>query len=973
MADHNQGEKRSFRDTLNLPRTDFPIRANAAIDDPLMIQRWDHEHLYKKTYYIHEGNEKFILHDGPPYANGHIHLGTAYNKILKDVMAKSQRMMGKHVPVRPGWDCHGLPIELHVIKEDPGLASSQLKNACRAYAQKWVNIQAEEFKQLGVLMRWDHPYLTMDFSYEASIIRAFGIFLAGGFIERKNKTVPWCSSCQTVLALAEIEYRERKDPSIYVLFPLEQEKANNLFPQLHGHTINLLIWTTTPWTLPLNRAVLLRPNTEYVVIDVNGIFVIVGKQLVDTICTLLGVEKKIVAEISSQKMVTQKLYVQHPLIDGLKVPVLVDASVSLEEGTACVHCAPGCGPQDYDVGIKNALEIFSPISPDGRYTIGIKPAELEGMSIIDAQGWVLKKLSEKGALLFKTTIHHSYPHCWRCRSGLIFRATKQWFCDLSQHNLRHQVLNELKTINSLPEKSINYLRAALEGRLEWCLSRQRVWGVPIPALLCDQCDYTYYTQDLCDRIAQGVAQSGTEYWDTVAIADLVPKDFICPSCNGRSFIKEKDILDVWFDSGVSHFAVLKQDKELRFPADVYVEGKDQHRGWFQSSLLTSKVLEGQACMRTLITHGYTVDSKGQKMSKSIGNVVVPSEMIEKLGTDGLRLWVTTIDYASDAVVSNVLLRNVQEVFRKIRNTNRFLLSNLYDFNIDHDALAFEKILMIDRYALQKLFDINQTIIKHYVRYDFTAVFHALADYCASDLSSFYLDIIKDRLYVESSHGILRRSAQTVCWHILDTLTRLMAPILSFTAEQISDHYQADKVASIHLQQFVSLLNVWKLISGVSEEESNSVYCGNIKLLEKTPYMIKKEQQWVLLKDIRSAILKAIEKLREQGLIKHSLEARVTLYFDMSSEALMLLRQFFEIFGESSQTIDQFLKEFFIVSQLEIMNSHQGLEPSELAGLFVKVEKARGEKCPRCWQWEEGGRENQLCKRCQSVLLHVAKK
>lgn len=943
MVEKVNEKKKSFKDTLNLPRTDFPIRSNPKIDDSQMVKRWKDEDLYRATFYAHEGKEKFILHDGPPYANGHIHLGTAYNKIIKDIIAKSHRMFGKQTPVKPGWDCHGLPIELKVTKEQPGLSSQALRIACRNYAQKWVDIQREEFEQLGVLMDWSRPYLTMDFSYEASILRAFGVFYAKNYIERKNKTVPWCASCQTVLAIAEIEYHDRKDPSIYVLFPLEQQETDRLFPQLKGKTVNLLIWTTTPWTLPLNRAVLLRPKADYVVLDVNGTYVIVGKELADKLCLQLNVEKKIVGELTSSMLTSLDTYVQHPFIDALRIPVLLDASVELGEGTACVHCAPGCGPQDYDVGIKNKLEIFSPLSSGGTYTKGITPEELEGMSVVDGQIWVLKKLAEKGMLLHKTSVRHPYPHCWRCRNGLIFRATKQWFLDLAQHNLRQRVIQELATIQAIPKKSINHLRAAIEGRLEWCLSRQRIWGVPIPALLCSHCDYTFSNQELIDNVAAGVAKQGVEYWDAVQIDDLLPKDFVCPTCQSAQFVKEQDILDVWFDSGVSHYAVLEQDKALAFPADVYSEGKDQHRGWFQSSLLTSAVLEGQACMKTLITHGYTVDSKGLKMSKSIGNVVAPAEMIEKLGTDGLRLWVSTIDYASDAVVSDVLLRNVQEVFRKIRNTCRFLLSNLYDFDIDRDAVNFEHLLMIDRYALQQLFSINESIMRSYEKYDITAVFHALADYCASDLSSFYLDIIKDRLYVEQSDGLLRRSAQTACWHILDSLTRLIAPILSFTAEHISDYYQKNKKHSIHLQQFAVLKEL-----------------GSLRIAGE-------QEQWWMLKAIRTAILKAIERLREQGIIKHSLEARVTIYFDTDSKMLLSLPDFLATLAELGRDRNTFFKEFLIISQFNVSKEKEGLEQSELEGLYINVERAKGEKCPRCWQWEESVHQDNLCQRCQNVL------
>ncbi|MDR3549805.1 MAG: isoleucine--tRNA ligase [Candidatus Babeliales bacterium] len=951
MADNQTPEtKVSFKDTLNLPQTDFPIRANAKVDDPAMIARWVSQDLFAASFYHNQGKTKFILHDGPPYANGHLHLGHAYNKILKDIVTKSQRMLGKHVPVTPGWDCHGLPIEKKVTETNPNLSNQDLKIACRDYASKWIEVQKQEFKALGVLMNWDKPYLTMNFSYEAKILEAFGQFVADGYIERKNKTVPWCPHDQTVLATAEIEYEERKDPSIYVLFTLEQSATNALFPTLKDKPVNLLVWTTTPWTLPLNRAVLMRPATEYVVLDANGTYIIAGKGLADKLCALLNVPKVVVAEFNSDQLYALKPKVAHPFVPNLLTPVLLDQSVLVEDGTACVHSAPGCGPEDYEVGVKNKLEIFSPISSDGKYTVGIEPKELEGMPVADGQIWVLKKLTELNKLLYKTSIRHPYPHCWRCHNGLIFRATKQWFCDLSRGGLKQRVADATNNIATIPEKSINRLQATLEGRLEWCLSRQRVWGVPIPSLLCNTCDYTYITSDLVNNVAKEVATKGIEYWDIATPKELLPAGFTCPSCSGTDFKKEQDILDVWFDSGVSHFAVLKDNPELAFPADMYLEGKDQHRGWFQSSLLTSMVLEKEPSMKMIVTHGFTVDEKGRKMSKSLGNVVTPSQMIDNIGTDGLRLWVTTIDWSSEAVISDKLVQNVQEVFRKVRNTSRFLLSNLYDFDIALDGVPLEKMQLIDQHALHRLYQVNEDILSKYQAYDFTAVFHALAEYCSVDLSAFYLDIIKDRLYTDKFDSVERRSAQTACWYILDTLTKLSAPILSFTAEQISDHYQKNKTHSIHLQNFASLHKVSELLahSGVTLSDHQA--------------------QWDTLRKIRSAILKAIEVLREQSIIKHSLEAKVMVFFDDGMPGLDHVKALYAQLQHHGQTIESFFKEFLIVSQFETHhNSGDHLEQSEYKGMFIKVEKASGDKCPRCWQWGTSDDADKLCHRCAAIV------
>lgn len=960
----------SFKDTLNLPRTEFPIRSNPKIDDTAMLERWEKDEIYKKSFEVNSGQEKYILHDGPPYANGHIHLGHAYNKILKDIVCKSQRMFGKHVPVTPGWDCHGLPIEQKVTQEKKGLDRIELKKACREYANGWINTQKEEFKKLGVLMDWQHPYITMNPTYESSILKAFGIFVDRGFIERKNKTVPWCATDQTVLATAEIEYEDRKDPSIYVLFPLTPEAINKIDPKLSDKVVNLLIWTTTPWTLPLNRAVSLKSNTHYEILQNNDVYYIVAKALSDKICATMGIEKKVIFEFSSEKLEGQKAL--HPFILGLTVPILVEPSVLLDEGTACVHRAPGCGPEDYEIGIRNNLEIFSPISPDGKYTKGIEPKELEGMSVADGQGWVINTLSVHNKLFYKTSIRHSYPHCWRCKNGLIFRATKQWFCDLSRENLKEKAIAAIDNIKMIPETGAERLKSTLEGRLEWCLSRQRIWGVPIPAVLCTNCDdYSYTDKNLIDKVAQGVSTEGIEYWDKVELNQLLPKDFTCPKCKKSDFKKETDILDVWFDSGVSHFAVLYKNSKLQFPANIYLEGSDQHRGWFQSSLLTSLVLEQQACTKSIVTHGFTVDANGKKMSKSLGNVVSPQEMVDKMGTDGLRLWVSSIDVKDEAVVSEVLIKNVQEVNRKIRNTCRFLLSNLYDFDFEKDAVKVAELTWIDKYALSQLYVLSEKIKQNYLDCRFTAVFHELADYCAKDLSAFYLDIIKDRLYVEQADGKLRRSAQTVCWYILDTLTKLMAPILSFSSEQISDFYQKNKKDSIHLQKFANISSEYDFF--MSDVTSQSFYKKYI-LTEKPDRkqdnyggLIYWNQLWNTLINIRGAILKAIEEQREKGIIKHPLEAHVSINIDLNKKELSDIQTFFEDIIKSGTTLETFFKEFLVVSKFSILSTPATLKPSEYKGLYIDVSRVEGDKCPRCWNYDITKDSNKLCNRCQKII------
>lgn len=954
----------SYKDTLNLPRTDFPIRSNPRVEDPAMIERWHQEKLYEKSMTCNAGNTRFILHDGPPYANGHPHLGSAYNKILKDIVSKARRMFGEHVPVVPGWDCHGLPIEHKVTQENPGLSRLELMRKCRAFAQHWVEVQKEAFRNLGIVMDWDHPYLTMSPDYEATIMRSFAQFVASEYVERKNKTVPWCPHCQTVLASAEIEYAERKDPSIYVLFPLEAQSQKRLFGSLVAGPVSLLVWTTTPWTLPLNRAVLLHPDTTYVVMLINDRLVMMGKDSASLLCAQLDLQPQVILEISSKNGALKDALVQHPFIEDLQVPIILDQSVELGEGTACVHCAPGAGPIDYEIGVRNKLDIYSPVAPDGSYTNDVQPAELAGMPIADGQGWVIKKLLERGNLLHKGSIRHSYPHCWRCRNGLIFRATKQWFLDLTKNNLQQKTSAVIDTLKMTPEKSKNRLRSMLEGRLEWCLSRQRVWGVPIVALLCVQCDEAYTSPELIERVANEVEKKGIEQWELFELKDLVPVGMTCRACGGSTFKKEQDILDVWFDSGLSHCAVLERHEALSLPADLYLEGKDQHRGWFQSSLLTSIALHNQTCTKAIMTHGFVVDKDNRKMSKSVGNVVTPEQMVEKLGTDGLRLWVSSIDIAGEAVVSDILIRNVQEINRKVRNTARFLLSNLYDFDIERDAVPFEKLTFIDDYALRELLVVNYEILQAYAQADLTAVFHKLGDWVTS-LSSLYLDIIKDRLYCDAATSYERRSAQTVCYLLLDSMTRLMAPIMSFTAEQIADQYQGKNHVSIHLQAFARLDNVWRYYAQCEKDmphqpSGNEIVTFAIEHFEE---LLCSGYRKTLMR-IRGALLKVIEQQREQSNIKHSLEARVAFFVEVLGDHVAQLHQDLE---KTTQTPAEFWREFLIVSQVVLQDNTEELAQTDLPGLWATVTHAKGTKCPRCWQWHENGDARGLCKRCAKAI------
>ncbi|MBP7854516.1 isoleucine--tRNA ligase [Candidatus Babeliales bacterium] len=950
-----------YSQTLNLPKTDFPLRANAAISDERMLQRWDQEKLSEKTFDHNHGKEKFILHDGPPYSNGHIHLGHAYNKILKDIFTKFERMSGKHVPVIPGWDCHGLPIELKVTQEQKFASRTELQQACRKYAHHWIDVQREEFKKLGVMMHWSKPYATMDYAYEAAIVRGFGEFFKQGFIQKKLKTVPWCMSCQTVLANAEIEYEDRKDPSVYVQFPFDLSLSKKLFNI--DRSVGLLVWTTTPWTLPLNRAVVVHPDAQYALVDVAGQLVILGKDLVDSFAKLSGLSVEVIQTFASEKIVGQK--VQHPFIAHLHVPIIADDFVSLTDGTACVHSAPGCGPEDYEVALKHNLEIYSPLSVDGKYTKDIVPAELAGMAVTDGQIWVIKKLAELNRIIFKNSIRHSYPHCWRCHNGLIFRATSQWFCDLSQHKLKDRALAAIDQLRMIPETGRNRFSATLQGRLEWCLSRQRTWGVPIPALQCKSCSHTFTTLQLIELVACGIEKSGIEFWNQVSISDL--GKYSCVSCKSSNLVKEYDILDVWFESGVSHYAVLYKNKAQQFPADMYLEGKDQHRAWFQSSLLTGLVLENSAPMKEILTHGFTVDAHGKKMSKSLGNVVTPDQIIKQVGTDGLRLWVASNDYNSDPVVSDLLLKNVSEVYRKVRNTCRFLLSNLYDFDLNNDAVATEKLYPIDQHAIVSLHEFNQAVQKAYSDRKTVAIFSMLADYCAKDLSSLYLDVIKDRLYTEKADSHARRCAQTVCARILHTLTTLIAPILSFTAEEIFDHYknQDKKTASdsIHLQHFAQ--------TQILHDKVLELYENNVKPyhtrsgFERFNVAIEYVRTWNTLRTIRESVLKMLEIARTQGMIGHSLDAQVQVCITQDFADFSHIKKFVKTL--TTQSAVEFFKEFLIVSDVTLSEVHSAGQVELEKGLFVSVAHAQGAKCARCWQWSKACEQGDLCNRCRNVL------
>lgn len=938
-------DKNPFQGTLNLPKTDFSLRANAVTKEPEILKKWAEQGLHALTTKKNKDKKKFILHFGPPYANGNLHLGHALSYILKDVVCKAKRMAGFHAPLVPGWDCHGMPIELKALAEQKKQMSSDirttderlaLKKFCREFASKWIGVQRDELKNFGLMLDYDNAYVTMNPSYEASILKSLARFVEQGYIERKLKTVPWCGSCQTVLAAAEIEYKDRTDPSIYMLFGLPENEARMTFPFLFEKKSNMqlsfVLWTTTPWSIPLNRGVGLNPDAVYAVLQgrTENEGFIVAKDLADRFCTAVGLTKVELAEADA--VVFQGKKVKHAVVDGLEVPLFLDNAVVVNEGTACLSCAPGCGPEDYLLGVKHNLEIFSPVAANATYTKGVLPVELEGMHIVKGGKRVLELLQEKGTLLHQATINHSYPHCWRCRNGLMFRATNQWFCDLQKNDLIPRTAQAIDGMQFVPERGQARLRSFVTSRTEWCISRQRQWGVPIPALQCSVCNDAWLDASFIKAVAERVGKDGIEFWDGMTAAKLaeeklLPTGFACASCANtdlEKFTLERDILDVWFDSGSSSFAVLKDNPELGVPADVYFEGSDQHRGWFQSSLLCGMVLYGHSPMRTIVTHGFIVDENKHKMSKSLGNGVEPNEVITKFSRDVLRLWVAGADFENDLVISDGILANVAETYKKIRNTMRFLIANLYDFDVTNDAVAYSDLSPLDRYALAQLYDLNASVRAHYDEYRFALVVQSINAFCTNTLSAVYLDILKDRLYVDKADGLSRRSAQTVLYHMIDVLTHLLAPVLSFLAEEVSDFYQKNKTESVHLQGFVDVPETWKF----SEED---------------------KALWVKLTDLRDGVLKAIEVQRAAGVIKHPYEVALTLWVDGAYDK-------------------QLLAEWCVVSHVTLAQSPEGLDDTAFPWLKVKVTHADGVKCPRCWQWHVNAQpETGLCVRCQNVV------
>lgn len=961
-----------LKKTLCLFDTTMPVRANLKELDATLYQFHQENNITEKIYLKNKDNTTaYTLHDGPPYANGPIHLGHAYNKIMKDICIRSHFMMEYNAYTTPGWDCHGLPIEHKVNQENKEANPLEIKTACRTYANNWIEAQKESFKKLGICMDFNIPYKTMNYEYQSDIINSFATLVEKGYISRANKTIPWCCGCQTTLATAEIEYQNRKDPSIYVLFALDKNSYSFISKKLID-TISFVIWTTTPWTLPLNRGVMIKKNTNYLLIQYEDTFLIIGAQCLEHFSQQTNKKYIIIETFSSNNLINGKVH--HPFETDTLVPIILDDCVELGEGTACVHTAPGCGPIDYEIAIKNNLEIYSPISPEGTYTNTIKIPELINMKISDGQGWVITQLQEKKILWHKGSITHSYPHCWRSKEGLIFRATPQWFCNLEKDNFKDKVIDAIEKIQFYPQNSKFFLKSTILNRWEWCISRQRAWGVPIIALINKNNDSYWTSAEFARYIATQIKIHGVEYWDSVSLESL--RSILPADINPSEWRKETNILDVWFDSGISHSAVLK--KQNRFPADLYLEGVDQHRGWFQSSLLTSLAINDCAPMKSIVSCGHTVDEKGQKMSKSIGNVISPEDIVNQIGLDGLRMWVSSVNLGGDIVVGKKIFDNISEVYRKIRNTCRFAVQNLVDFDLHKDMVAFDNLGVVNQAIIKKMFIYQIKIINAYQQYNFPEVFHTLIEIATSFLSSFYFDTIKDILYCDKANGQTRKATQSTLYIILDIVTKLIAPILVNTSEDITNHYKSNKNESIHLSSFCKFIwfkesqllentifqlnnetpfhqkNIQKLYNIIIESENQEKHIS-INTTNHANYFIN------LITTFRSDVFKATEELREQNIIKQSIEAEILLQIGKNSKyehIINVLKK--ELIDELIPTLCQLL----LVSDIKIENDNNEMHDN----FKIIAKKHTGKKCERCWKYfYQKNNTKVICQRCQEAI------
>jgi isoleucyl-tRNA synthetase len=917
-----------YSKTLNLPQTDFPMRGNLPTREPEIQAKWDEWNIYAKVQERTKGRPTFILHDGPPYANGDIHIGHALNKILKDFIVRYKSMAGFHAPYVPGWDTHGLPIEQAIINaqglDRRNIEVNDFRKRCEEYAWTYIDKQRGQFKRLGIRGDWENPYVTLKPEYEARQIRVFGEMAKKGYIYKGLRCVYWSPSSETALADAEIEYKDKRSPSIYVSFQVKDGKG-----KLDTDT-GVVIWTTTPWTIPANLAICLHPELEYSVVKADGRKFVLASGLLEAASKEIGWES--VEVLSTYKGAElEGVVTQHPLYDR-ESPLILGEHVTLDAGTGCVHTAPGHGEDDFNVGQKYGLGVLCPVDHEGKMTH--EAPGFEGMFYDDANKPITEKLKENGALLKLGFITHSYPHDWRTKKPVIYRATEQWFASID--GFREQMLNAIKEVEWIPHWGETRLANMIADRGDWCISRQRVWGVPIPIFYCKSCNEPVINDTTIDHIAELFRNEGSQVWFAKDASELVPPGLSCPKCGCQEFRKETDIMDVWFDSGSSHEAVLKEREDLSWPADLYLEGSDQYRGWFNSSLSTSVAVHGRAPYKAVLSHGFTLDGEGRKMSKSLGNVIAPQQVIDKLGADILRLWVASVDYQADVRISDAILAQIAEVYRKIRNTFRFLLGNLYGFDPAKDRVAYEQLSELDRYVLAKAAQVVKRVRKAYDDYQFHTVFHAVHNFCTIDLSAFYLDICKDRLYVEAPDSSKRRAAQTVMYHCLLDLVRLVAPILPHTADEVWQYIPGVQEVSVQLTDM---------------PEPNEQHLGFTGELEK---------KWDAFLAVRDEVLKAMEEARRNKVFGNSVDAKLVLYPQTEEVAQVL------------NTMDE-LADLFIVAHVDVhpVGVSAPAEAAVLEGVTVLVSPADGTKCERCRVVKQDVGTVQshptLCGRCASIV------
>ncbi|HEY9018659.1 isoleucine--tRNA ligase [Thiomicrospira sp.] len=925
-----------YKLTLNLPETDFPMRGGLPQREPKQVEAWLADDLYQTVREHMAGRPKFILHDGPPYANGDIHIGHAVNKVLKDMIVKSKGLSGFDAPFVPGWDCHGLPIELNVEKKHGKvgvkLNEREFRQACRDYAQTQVEGQMKDFQRLGVMADWQNPYLTKAFDFEANEVRALAKIIQKGHLVKGTKPVYWSIGGRSALAEAEVEYEEKRSNAIDVRFKVLDEAA--FFERCHhveDHTgegpLSVVIWTTTPWTLPANQAVSINPELEYALVQIEGeqgperLFM--AEALVKDVMAKCDIEHyRVVAYGRGDQF--EFIRLQHPFYDRI-VPIILGEHVTTDAGTGCVHTAPGHGQDDYIVGLKYDLEVDCPVDGSGTFVEGTPL--FAGINVLKADEPVIEVLKQNGALLHHEAIKHSYPHCWRTKTPLIFRATPQWFISMDQQKLRTESLDAIKTVEWVPEWGQNRIESMIDGRPDWCISRQRLWGVPITIFVHKVTGEMHpRTVELMEQIAQRIEQNSIDAWYDLDASELLGNE-------AADYEKVQDILDVWFDSGITHFAVCEQREELSAPADLYLEGSDQHRGWFQSSLLTSIAINKVAPYKQVLTHGFTVDKDGKKMSKSKGNVVAPQKIADTLGADILRLWISAADYRYEMTVSDEIISRTADTYRRIRNTARFLLANLNGFDPAKDLVAYDELLPLDKWAVGHAHQLQTQIIESYEQYHFHQIYQAVSHFCSVEMGAFYLDVIKDRQYTCKADGLARRSAQTALYHIVEAMTRWIAPILSFTAEELWQYIPGERSKTVFVATWYEGLTALDEASAM-----NSAY-------------------WAQIMQVRSAVSKRLEELRNEGVIKASLTAEVTLFAD--AELYKLLT-----------SLDDELRFVLITSYAKVLplaeKTDQALE-SELSGLWIDAQATDKTKCPRCWHHRADVGNNtehpELCQRC----------